>query len=65
MSKCEAREAECVCNRETRHKIHRCDCGGSWVYDENGTMVPRSFPGGETDMWAAFDNLLGFGGMFR
>lgn len=66
MTTCEAREAECKCVRETRHKIHRCDCGGAWTYNEAGEMVPRAFPGGETNLWRAMDRLLDpWGGMFR
>ena len=57
--KCEAREAECVCIRETRHQVHRCDCGGEWTYNENGQMIPRSWPGGDKSLGAAMDRLFG------
>lgn len=63
---CDAKESECVCNRVGRHKIHRCECGGSWVYNADSLMQPRSWPGGETDMWRAFDRMLDpFAGLFR
>jgi hypothetical protein len=58
VTQCDKREAECFCIRTTRHKIHRCECGGSWVYGDDGQMQPRTLPGGYTDVWRAIDRYL-------
>jgi hypothetical protein len=64
--RCGKRESECVCERTARHKIHRCACGGSWVYNEAAAMVPRTYPGGHKNALSALYRMLDpFGGMFR
>ena len=65
MKPCEAREADCRCNRTARHKIHRCDCGGAWVYDKDGHMLPRLFPGGDANLFDAIERLFGPTGFLR
>ena len=63
---CDRREADCACARSGRHTIHRCDCGGAWVYNSEGNMVPRTFPDGETNLWRALDRMFDpFAGLFR
>lgn len=52
---CGKAEACCACKREEGHEgEHRCDCGGTWTYDEAGKFVPLTIPGS-----AYFDDIFG------